>query len=63
VKSKETTKCVSTKLNTEASLGAYAKWKNACKFECKVCKYATKAYFTFNFHIKDKHGMVVQVKV
>ena len=42
-------------------LSEYARWKNACKFECKVCSYATKAYFTFNFHVKDKHGLVVQV--
>ncbi len=41
----------------------YAKWKNACKFECKVCNYSTKAYFTFNFHVKDKHGLVVQVTI
>ena len=42
-------------------LSDYARWKNACKFECKVCNYATKAYFTFNFHVKDKHGLIVQV--
>ena len=52
-----------TRLETETGQSEYAKWKNACKFECKVCSYSTKAYFTFNFHVKDKHGLLIQVLI